>query len=41
MTKADFIELVQKNGEYESRKEAEKAVKVFIEFLKINIWKIK
>lgn len=31
MTKADFIELVQKNGEYESRKEAEKAVKVFID----------
>jgi len=31
MTKADFIELVQKNGEYESRAAAKKAVKVFID----------
>jgi len=31
MTKADFIRLVQKNGEYESRAAAEKAVKVFID----------
>ena len=31
MTKADFIELVQKNGEFESRVAAERAVKAFID----------
>ncbi|MEA2046874.1 MAG: HU family DNA-binding protein [Campylobacterota bacterium] len=30
MTKSDFIDLVQKNGEYESKAAAERAVKAFI-----------
>ena len=30
MTKSDFVELVQKNGEYDSKAAAEKAVKAFI-----------
>ena len=30
MTKADFVELVQKNGEFESKAAAERAVKAFI-----------
>ena len=30
MTKAEFVELVQKNGDYESKAAAEKAVKAFI-----------
>ncbi len=29
MTKAEFVELVQKNGEFASRAEAERAVKAF------------
>ena len=31
MTKAEFIELVQKNGEFESKVAAERAVKAFID----------
>jgi len=31
MTKAEFVELVQKNGEYESKAAAERAVKAFID----------
>ena len=31
MTKAEFVELVQKNGEYESKVAAERAVKAFID----------
>jgi len=31
MTKADFVELVQKNGEFESKAAAERAVKAFTE----------
>ena len=31
MTKADFVELVQKNGEFENRTEGERAVKAFID----------
>jgi len=30
MTKADFVDLVQKNGEYTTTVDAEKAVKAFI-----------
>ena len=30
MTKSDFVELVQKNGEFESKAEAERAVNTFI-----------
>ena len=30
MTKADFVELVQKNGDFSSKAAAEKAVKAFI-----------
>jgi len=30
MTKADFVELVQKNGEFDSKAAAERAVKAFI-----------
>ncbi len=30
MTKAEFVELVQKNGEFESKAAAERAVKAFI-----------
>jgi DNA-binding protein HU-beta len=31
MTKAEFVELVQKNGEFESKAAAERAVKAFID----------
>ncbi len=31
MTKADFVELVEKNGEFESRVAAERAVNAFIQ----------
>jgi len=31
MTKAEFVELVQKNGEFESKVAAERAVKAFID----------
>ena len=31
MTKAEFVELVQKTGEFESKAAAERAVKAFIE----------
>ena len=31
MTKSEFIELVQKNGEFESKAAAERAVKAFID----------
>jgi len=31
MTKAEFVELVQKNGEFESKASAERAVKAFID----------
>lgn len=31
MTKADFVELVQKNGEFESKAAAERAVKAFVD----------
>ena len=31
MTKAEFVELVQKNGEFESKVAGERAVKAFIE----------
>ncbi|MBD3822957.1 MAG: HU family DNA-binding protein [Epsilonproteobacteria bacterium] len=31
MTKAEFVELVQKNGEFKSKAAAEKAVKAFID----------
>jgi len=30
MTKADFVELVQKNGEYENRVEAKRVVEVLL-----------
>lgn len=31
MTKSEFVDIVQKNGEYESKAAAEKAVKAFID----------
>jgi len=31
MTKAEFVELVQKHGEFESKAAAERAVKAFVE----------
>lgn len=31
MTKSEFVELVQKNGEFESKTAAERAVKAFID----------
>lgn len=31
MTKSDFVELVQKNGDFESKAAAERAVKAFID----------
>jgi DNA-binding protein HU-beta len=31
MTKAEFVELVQKNGEFETKAAAEKAVKAFVD----------
>jgi DNA-binding protein HU-beta len=33
MTKAEFIEAIQKNGEYPTKQEAEKAVNIFLKTL--------